>query len=412
MRMFGSVLIAGAMAGAMLAGCGGSDGSAPVRNLQSGHGISVGEPNGGAPVVSEYVKLAQDASCASLRNRLFLIDNKYVFWERVGECADASNAQTLMGATPQAVLCSAGDSIAGPRTTCQDETARPMFETILKNLDKVDLGLGSGRKVEQIRFLPKSGEAVSFQTVVRNAFSGVQDKRQVVVKDAAAWAALWADHSRNTPTPRPLPDVDFSQKMVIGVFSGNFSNGCTTTSVVRTASRDGKLVVEYEERDFTAVAICIAAVTQPMHIVTVDRVDAPVEFVKVATELVDFRTLGADTRTRITSPRKVVIKDSAAWEQLWKEAAGPDVKAPAVDFSKEMVIGVFLGARPDGCHGTGIESITRQADRLIVRHVDTVPGPDVFCTMAIVFPDHIVAVPRSDLKVEFASEIRVLQLSQ
>lgn len=409
MRMLGRVLIAGAMAGAMLAGCGGSgDSAATMRNQQAGPGIAVGEPNGGVPVVSEYVKQAQEASCTDYRNRLYLIDNKYVFWDRAGNCADASHAQSLMGETPQAVLCTAGDSIAGPRTSCQDESVRPLFDTILKNLDKADLGLAGNHKVEPIRFLPKSGEAVSFQTVLQSAFSGVKERRQVVVKDATAWAALWAEHSRNTPTPQPLPDVDFSKKMVLGVFIGDFSNGCMSASVVRTGARDGKLVVEYEERDFTAVAICVAAVTQPMHLVTVDKIDAPVEFVKVNTQLVDFRTLGQDTRTQITTPRKLVIRDSAAWEQLWKEAAGSDVKPPAVDFSKEMVIGVFLGAKPNGCYGTGIASISKQANRLIVRHVDSVPGPAVFCTMAIVFPGHMVAVPRSDLPVEFASEIREL----
>jgi hypothetical protein len=144
-----------AFAGALtLAGCGGAGGTMAQGPL-AGQGVAVGEPSGAAPVTSEFVVRAQEANCSDQRNRLFMIDKRMVFWDRAGSCPDNAYGRTLFGATPQTVLCSVADSIAGPRTTCNDEQARALFDTIVANLDKSDLGLGSSHQVEAIAIPPK-----------------------------------------------------------------------------------------------------------------------------------------------------------------------------------------------------------------------------------------------------------------
>ncbi|HWJ94535.1 MAG TPA: hypothetical protein VNT33_07400, partial [Telluria sp.] len=164
------MLAAPALAAAVLAGCGGggiSVGSGASQQL--GQGIAVGEPNGGQPVTSEFIKMAQGAGCADSRNRLFLIDSKMVFWDRAGNCPDNSYAMTLYGPTTQAVLCTRYDSIAGPMTTCANSSNRELFDVIVKNRDAADLGLSaSGHKVEQVKFEPPGGTKVAFETVYHN----------------------------------------------------------------------------------------------------------------------------------------------------------------------------------------------------------------------------------------------------
>jgi hypothetical protein len=350
--------------------------------------------------------MAQEASCASTRNNLYLVDSKYVLWDRAGNCADASYAQVLMGATPQAVLCSAGDSIAGPRTSCTDESARPLFETMLKNLDKADLGLGAGHKVEPVNFLPKSGSPVAYKTVVSAAFSGIESAREVVIKDAGAWSALWAEHSQNRLA---APEVDFSRNMLIAVFGGNnFKNdkGCGDFEIVYVGAQDGKLLVEYEFHDRTPVAMCLPVVTQPVRIVSVPRVDAPVAFRKILSDFVNFRNVEPTVRGQITEQRNVVVRDAADWAALWAEHAGKDVALPQIDFNQEMVIGVFRGPQPDTCRGTGIGNIEFRDGNLNVAYTDWVPGPGVVCGMAITYPWHLVVTKRSDAPVEFIKEIR------
>jgi hypothetical protein len=376
-----------------------------MKNQTAGQGVAVGEPNGGVPVVSEYIKMAQEASCASTRNNLFVVDSKYVLWDRAGNCADNSWGQVLMGATPQAVLCSSGDSIAGPRTSCSDESARALFDTMLKNLDKADLGLGAGHKVEPVSFLPKSGTPMTWKTIVTDSFSNIETPREAVIKDAAAWSTLWAEHSK---TRIAAPEVDFSRNILVALFQGN-NPICGTFDVVHVGAHEGKLLVEYEVRDLSPVALCLAAITQPMRVVAVPRVDAPVEVRRIDTPYPNFKAVEPHVRTQVTEPRNVVVRDEAAWATLWAEHAGKDVALPKIDFSKQMVIGVFRGAQPDGCRSTAIGSVEFKEGKLNVVHEDTVPGPGIVCTMAIVYPAALVVVSRSEAPVEFTRQVRTLQ---
>ncbi|MFL6675990.1 MAG: hypothetical protein ACJ8LG_22195 [Massilia sp.] len=404
MTMFGRALFAAPLVGALvLAGCGG-DASAPqMQDKQAGQGIAVGEPNGGQPVVASFIKLAQEEACTDIRNRLFVIDGKQVFWDRAGKCGDMSYAQTLFGATPEQVLCSVSDSIAGPRTFCADDKSRALFDTIQKNLDKADLGL-AGHKVEPLPFLPKSGSAIPFQSLERDSSSGIKVAKNVVVKDAAALEQLWAEHTGNRGTPRSAPKVDFDHQMVLAVFSGQQASGCHTIAIVRVGADNGKIVVEYDDRD-AATEACPAVLPAPMQMVVVERSDAPVEFVAATAAQLRFRTIDQTTRSDISIARNVVIKDPGSWSALWVQHAGAGAALPVIDFSKQMVIAVFLGNQSGGCYSTNIKQVSQFANKLTVLHADTVPGPTVLCTMQVTRPAHLVAVDRSDQTVEFATEV-------
>jgi hypothetical protein len=103
--------------------------------------------------VDAFRKLARESSCADVRNHLFLIDNRFVFWDRESRCADAAYAQTMYDRRPDTVLCNHMDSIAGPQHACHgDAASATMFDTVLGNLDKPDLGLGADHTVTPIPF--------------------------------------------------------------------------------------------------------------------------------------------------------------------------------------------------------------------------------------------------------------------
>jgi len=99
-----------------------------------------------------FIELAKDAACAGKRNRLYAIDNTLVFHDTAGDCSDASFAENLFGATPDDLLCQYADNIAGPQKSCPDPTYAAMFDVIIANLDRPDLGLGSDHKVVRIQF--------------------------------------------------------------------------------------------------------------------------------------------------------------------------------------------------------------------------------------------------------------------
>lgn len=112
------------------------------------------DPTDPGPAVDlePFRDLARGAICADSRNRLFLVDNRLVFPDREGSCADYRFHHTLCGGTLDEVLCDYPDSMAGPLMTRPDERFRTTFETMLAHLDRPHLGLGPFRSVEPIPF--------------------------------------------------------------------------------------------------------------------------------------------------------------------------------------------------------------------------------------------------------------------
>ena len=106
------------------------------------------------------------------------------------------------------------------------------------------------------------------------------------------------------------------------------------------------------------------------------------------------RSIDKSARSDITSPRQVVIRTQGEWDALWREHM-PSRQREAIDFSKEMVVGVFLGSRPTAGYGVAIESAVEADGVLHVRYRETSPARDAMTAQVITFPYHLVAIPKS-----------------
>ena len=389
----------------LLSACGGGGTTAITVNAQHLPSIAVGEPSPSAKLdTAEFVLMARAANCADFHNRLFVIDEKQVLWDRAGNCPDNATAQLWFGNSPKAALCSVSDSIAGPRTVCNDESGRAQFATMLKNLDKDDLGLGTSHTVRAVDFLPANGSQLAFMSESIGTFSGVQAAQNVVIKDKAAWSRLWADTHKNVSTAPALPEVDFASHMVIGVYQGEKPNGCQYSRITKVAVAGDKLVVNYTDHDKLVAMMCIQAISSPYHLATVKRVDAEVTFNNVTNDKLFFQEIDHRNNSGIDTQQNLVIKDATSWAAVWSRHAAKGEKLPEVDFTKFMVIGVFLGQTGDGCHDIQIVNIDHNGGKVNVTHRDRVPGPLVRCMMMVTSPAHLVMVERSEGAVEFSAD--------
>ncbi|MEZ6015533.1 MAG: protease complex subunit PrcB family protein [Planctomycetota bacterium] len=121
----------------------------------------------------------------------------------------------------------------------------------------------------------------------------------------------------------------------------------------------------------------------------------------------DVRDLGQASQSRVREQRVVVARDAQAWSQLWSEHSGlqlPSSPAPEVDFTREMVVAVFLGERPTGGFEVHIDSVTSTPVALVVKASSTAPNPDAMVTQALTAPMHAVAVPQTDGEPALALE--------
>jgi len=348
-----------------------------------------------------FIALASKAPCPSTGNRLFAIDQKYVYWDRGASCAD--QVQRLYGTDAGKPLCVHVHSATGPYTSCSDASARALFDIILANRQAADLGLGAGRVVAQIGLVPEVIVSLVFSTVAKESFSAIRERRTVVVRGQVAWERLWAEHTARQASPPPWPRVDFSSQMLVAVFAGNLM-GCHEFEIRRVNVRATNVVAEYVDRDITPQSICLAAITNPMHVVAVPLIEANVAYSQITPGRIDFYTIDCTAYSGVEEPANLVIRDSETWTAVWNRHTGSTGKVPAIDFGNTIVIAVFRGMLPNLCYGTEIVDVYNVGSGLNVARVDTAPGMEAACGLSIVTPAHLVAVRRSDESVVFSAE--------
>jgi hypothetical protein len=104
-----------------------------------------------------------------------------------------------------------------------------------------------------------------------------------------------------------------------------------------------------------------------------------------------FTTIASGQQSGIENQREIVVRTAADWKALWKEHS-PDEPMPAIDFSKSVVVGVFLGFRNTGGYRVTITSITRQDKGLLVAWGEQKPARDTTVIQMLTFPFVLVRV--------------------
>ena len=112
------------------------------------------------------------------------------------------------------------------------------------------------------------------------------------------------------------------------------------------------------------------------------------------------RSLDRGGESEIEVPRQVTVRDRDGWASLWR-AHAPRRPAPAVDFSREMVVGVFMGTRPTAGFAVDIVGYRDSGDDVVVVYRETAPSPDTITAQVIVSPYHLVVIPRRSGTVTF-----------
>ena len=109
------------------------------------------------------------------------------------------------------------------------------------------------------------------------------------------------------------------------------------------------------------------------------------------------RTIEKGDQSNVDDAKQVLVRTEAEWTRLWQQH-NPERPKPAVDFSKEMVVGVFMGSRSNAGFSTAVISATAANGALIVRYRETMPGASSVSAQILTFPYHLVAIPKADVK--------------
>lgn len=123
-----------------------------------------------------------------------------------------------------------------------------------------------------------AGTAVPFSTVAEGSFSGIAEPTQVVIRNPDEWVALWRRHIRNQVGAPSAPPVDFSRKMVVGIFMGQRGTGGYAIEITKVERDEARLRVFCRSQSPDPGAILTQALTQPFHVIELPRDDGPLIF--------------------------------------------------------------------------------------------------------------------------------------
>lgn len=117
-----------------------------------------------------------------------------------------------------------------------------------------------------------------------------------------------------------------------------------------------------------------------------------------------FRTLARGSASGYQEPGRLVFQDEAGWAAFWQEHGStslPPPERPAVDFARETVVAVLLGAKGNTCWAVEVTDATQGSGGARVEVTTYEPPRDAVCGMAITYPHHVVAIPKTAGGVTF-----------
>jgi protease stability complex PrcB-like protein len=120
-----------------------------------------------------------------------------------------------------------------------------------------------------------------------------------------------------------------------------------------------------------------------------------------------FSTVAKGFSSGITEPTQVAIRTRDEWAAFWRRHTRSRVdppSAPPVDFSREMVVGIFMGERGTGGYEVEITKVERDESHLRVSYRATSPDPGAILIQALTQPYHVIKLPRDDRRVIFSRE--------
>ena len=148
--------------------------------------------------------------------------------------------------------------------------------------------------------------------------------------------------------------------------------------------------------------VCVATLLLFAAACSSDRPSNPVVFFPLA-----YSDFTAAHPLAVPGPATVVFREQTEWEAFWQNHAAGAGPAPSVDFSQDMLIAVFWGART-GCFSSSfVDAIERFQVRIDginttgVIEVEVGALPDLGTCATTVYPLQVVRTDASIAPVEF-----------
>jgi len=100
---------------------------------------------------------------------------------------------------------------------------------------------------------------------------------------------------------------------------------------------------------------------------------------------VPFSPLAKGLASGVAQPTQIVVRTQNDWAALWSRHMRTQIASPPppVDFSRDMVVALFMGERPIGGYAIEVTRIERTDSGLSVHYRSTRPDPAAMQAQAL-----------------------------
>jgi hypothetical protein len=127
---------------------------------------------------------------------------------------------------------------------------------------------------------------------------------------------------------------------------------------------------------------------------------ALVGFVALAAQTPAFRIVEKGANSNVDGPRQAVAKTAAEFTTLYR-SHNFDKPAPIVDFSKEIVVAVFMGSRNTAGYSVDIAEVVPNQGGVVVRYKERTPMAGGVTAQVLTAPYVFAAIPKNAGTVTF-----------
>jgi hypothetical protein len=138
--------------------------------------------------------------------------------------------------------------------------------------------------ITSIKMIEKSITTLEFDTIEKGFLSGITEKKNLIIRTEDEWAKLWNKHT-STRIPHPeAPVINFTENMILAVFMGQKPSGGFAVEITRVERCENELVVFFNEVEPPPDAVVTTVLTQPYHIIRIERSNLLVKLKKTEEE--------------------------------------------------------------------------------------------------------------------------------
>lgn len=131
----------------------------------------------------------------------------------------------------------------------------------------------------------------------------------------------------------------------------------------------------------------------------------------IKSKKIDFQSIVKSDGTSAEAIQTTVIKDQNTLDTYWDSLKTQENK-PAMDFGKEFVVSVSQGQKPSGGHTVEVTEVRETDDSVVVSYTETFPGKNCIVTSVITHPYHIIKIPKTNKRIDFAYTIKTSECNQ